>query len=141
MFSKDSVLFHCLSKNMFEGRLIDWLQIFYVKFTIFHTCNTFSTQVGWSFLINDRNHNIPSHTYIKVDNNISNQVKHRHIHAILYLHIEYVTHTHVWWSGSESERRCRLLFMFNQTPHDDEWYSSLILVNNWMTYVLWYVFT
>jgi hypothetical protein len=52
----------------------------------------------------------------------------------------WVCHTHMYscqWSGIESERRRRqwLLSMFNQTPHHDEWYSSLIVVKSRTTFI------
>jgi hypothetical protein len=94
-------------------------------------------------------------SYIKVDNSISNQVKHVRVNSYTstcmqsfyyvvsllsnIVHIEYVTHTHMYscqWSGIESEwRRQWLLSMFNQTPHHDEWYSSLIVVKSRTTFI------
>lgn len=61
------------------------------------------------------------------------------------VHIEYVTHrcghaSEVAAERDKSERRrrcrrwCSLLFMFNRTPRDDEWDSSLIVVKSRTTF-------
>jgi hypothetical protein len=92
-------------------------------------------------------------SHIKVDNSISNQVKHVRVNFYTSTYMQsfysvvssfehrafWVCHTHMWscqWSGIESERRRQLMLsMFNQTPHVDEWYSSLIVVKSGTTFI------
>jgi len=92
-------------------------------------------------------------SHIKVDNSISNQVKHVRVNFYTSTYMQsfysvvssfehrafWVCHTHMWscqWSGIESERRRQLMLsMFNQTPHHDEWYSSLIVVKSRTTLI------